>query len=91
MLSIKYNFGAKLATSEDENLLRQLDDAYTDTALVVNTKVSKIVANTDPSADNSVNKNFEIGDIWVNQTGQKVYMMTDRTTASAVTWTKFIG
>ena len=91
MLAIKYNFGDKLRATEDERLLRQLDDAYTDTALVVNTKVSKIVANTDPLSNNSVNKNFEIGDIWVNQTGQRVYMMTDRATASNVTWTKFIG
>ena len=83
-----FNWGSALQ-NENPNLTRQLSDAYNNTALVVNTKVSKYV--TDVAAPNTVtentaNKNLEVGDLWINSTANTAYIMTSRTTDLLVTW-----
>lgn len=74
-------------------LTRQLSEAYGSTARVVNTKISKYTTdgiqkpNVDPPASSDFNKNFEIGDIYVRTDTDSAWIMTSRTTSTAVTWT----
>jgi len=92
-LITNYNWGTALRNSNPE-LTRQLSDAYTDTAQAVNTKVSKYVTNgssrphANPPANSSLNKNFELADIYVRSDTNTAWIMTSRTTAEAVTWTQ---
>jgi len=88
-----FNWGAGLRNNNPE-LVRQLATAYSDTAQVVNQKVSKYFTdgiqkpNVDPPANSDFNKNFEICDTYVRTDTNTAWMMTSRTTATAVTWTK---
>lgn len=84
-----FNWGSALY-NQNPLLVRQLTDAYSDTAKVVNTKISKYVVEVDPPnpvTSNQANKNFEIGDIWVNKASDTAWIMTSRTTDLLVTWT----
>jgi len=91
-LITNYNWGTSLR-NENPELTRQLSQAYTDTALVVNTKVSKYTTDglqrphINPPANSDFNKNFEIGDIFVRTDTNAAWIMTSRTTANAVIWT----
>ncbi len=90
-LSNNFNWGKALFNDNPE-LTRQLAQAYTQTALIVNGKVSKYVTdgdqkpNVDPPANSDFNKNFEIGDIYVRIDTDSAWIMTSRTNANAVTW-----
>lgn len=84
-----FNWGNSL-NNDNPELTRQLSKMYTDIALVMNTKVSKYIAEVDPpnpATSNTINKNFDLGDIWVNKTSNKAWIMTSRTTDLLVTWT----
>lgn len=84
-----YNWGNALRNQNPE-LTRQLSTAYTNTATCVNTKVSKNVADIDPPnavTSDQVNKNYSIGDIWVNKTTDMAWIMTSRTSDVLVLWT----
>lgn len=87
-----YNWGSAIA-NQNPLLVRQLSEAYNDTALVVNTKVSRYVTDgvqrphMNPPANDQFNNNFEIGDIFVRTDTDQAWIMTSRTTANAVTWT----
>lgn len=88
-LPTRFNWGTALR-NENPELTRQLDDSYTDTALVVNTKVSKYITTSappNPATASTTNKNFELGDIWVDKAADLAYIMTSRTTDVLVTWT----
>lgn len=88
-----FNWGSSLRNSNPE-LTRQLSEAYNNTAQVVNQKITKYVTDglqkpdVDPPASSQFNVNFEIGDVYVRQSTNTSWMMTSRTTAKAVTWTK---
>jgi len=89
-LATNFNWGRSL---ENQNplLTRQLSEAYEKTARIVNTKTSKYLTNTDPpnaATPDQVNKNFELGDIWINTSSNNAWIMTSRTTDLLVTWTK---
>ena len=90
-LQQNYNWGNTLYNSNPE-LTRQLSNAYNDTALAINSKVSKYTTdglqrpNVDPPANSDFNKNFEIGDIYVRTDTDSAWIMTSRTTSNAVTW-----
>lgn len=87
-----FNWGTSLRNQNPE-LVRQLSTAYSDTAQVVNTKISKYTTDgiqrphVNPPANSDFNKNFEIGDIYVRTDADTAWIMTSRTTANAVTWT----
>jgi hypothetical protein len=91
-LITNFNWGSSLRNANPE-LTRQLADAYTSTALCVNTKVSKYVTDgvqrphANPPANSDFNKNFELGDIYVRSDTNAAWIMTSRTTSNAVTWT----
>lgn len=88
-----YNWGSSLRNSNPE-LTRQLAQAYSDTAAVVNTKSSKYVTdgnqkpNVNPPANSDFNKNFEIGDLYVRIDTNTAWIMTSRTTSNAVIWSQ---
>lgn len=88
-----FNWGGSLRNSNPE-LTRQLSQAYSDTALAINTKVSKYVTdgdqkpNVDPPATSDFNKNFDIADIYVRTDTDTAWIMTSRTSSTSVTWTQ---
>ena len=89
-LITNFNWGIALKNANPE-LTRQLSEAYTQTALCVNTKTSKYITTVDPPdpvTASTTNKNFEIGDFWVNTTSDTAWIMTSRTTDVLVTWTQ---
>ncbi len=94
-LQTTFNWGSGLRNDNPE-LVRQLASAYTNTALAMNTKVSKYVTDgiqkphANPPANSDFNKNFEIGDVYVRTDTDKAWMMTSRTTSNAVTWSVLI-
>jgi len=87
-----FNYGSAIR-NENPELARQLSEGYTQTALAVNTKISKYFtdgiqrAHVDPPASSDFNKNFEIGDVYVRTDTNTAWMLTSRTTSTAVTWT----
>lgn len=87
-----FNWGNSLRNANPE-LTRQLSEAYTQTALCVNTKISKYVTDgvqrphVNPPANSDFNRNFELGDIYVRSDTNSAWIMTSRTTSNAVTWT----
>jgi hypothetical protein len=91
-LITNFNWGSSLRNANPE-LTRQLSESYTQTALCVNTKVSKYVTDgvqrphANPPANSDFNKNFELGDIYVRSDTNSAWIMTSRTTSNAVTWT----
>lgn len=87
-LITNFNWGSSLR-NENPELTRQLSDAYTSTALVVNTKVTCYVTQlVDPPANSDFNKNFNIGDEYVRTDTDTAWKMTSRTSSTAVTWTQ---
>lgn len=87
-LNTRYNWGQTLSV-ENPDLYRQLNDVYSIIASNTNGKCNKASMLTAPQADNDVNKNYDIGDIWVNTQTNSAWIMTSRTTPTAVTWKQF--
>lgn len=87
-LITRYNWG-KATQNANPQLAKQLDEAYTDTALIVNTKTSKYIAEVDPpnnvTAD-AINRNFDLADFWVNKVSDNAWIMTSRTSDLIVNW-----
>lgn len=87
-LAVRYNWGSKLST-ENPELYRQLNDVYTEISTSSNGKVNKYVSDDQsPSASADINKNFDIGDILVRKDTNTAWIMTNRTSDIAVTWTQ---
>lgn len=81
-----FNWGSAIY-NKDPELTRQLSQAYTATASAVNSKVSRFVSpDANPPANDNFNKNWSIGDLYVRSDTNKVWVMTSRTTDTAVTW-----
>lgn len=85
-LVTNFNWGTALY-NENRELTRQLAEAYTNTAQVVNSKISKAVRTSDPPANDPFNRNYEIADIYVRTDTDTAWIMTSRTSSDAVTWT----
>jgi len=91
-LLTNFNWGTSIRNSNPE-LVRQLAEAYTDTAWAVNSKVSKYSTDgdrkphVDPPASSDFNKNFDICDIYVRTDTDTAWIMTSRTSSTDVTWT----
>jgi hypothetical protein len=87
-LSRTFNWGSKIQ-SMGNDLYNQLSKAYTDTSTVLNTKSSKLViSGSDAPANSQVNRNYDIGDLCVRTDTNKAWIMTNRTSDVAVTWTQ---
>lgn len=86
-LNTRYNWGETLS-DDNPDLFRQLSDVYGDIAQVSNGKTNKAIMTSDPQANSDVNKNYDIGDIWVNTSSDTAWILTSRSTAEIVTWTQ---
>lgn len=84
-LQKRYNYGTEIK-NVNETLYNQLNDTYFDIANAVNTKPNSHRDKVDAPADAQINKGFEIGDFWVNETTDTAWIMTSRTTPFKVTW-----
>ena len=83
-----FNWGRKIQEM-DSDLYNQLSKSYTDIVDVLNTKCSKrIISGQSPSASDQINRNYDIGDIWVRTDINTAWIMTGRTSDIAVTWTQ---
>lgn len=81
-----FNWGTRIREMGTD-LYNQLSKAYTDTSDVLNTKASKrVISNQNPPASDQVNKNYDIGDLWVRTDADTAWIMTSRTSDIAVTW-----
>lgn len=81
----RYNWGTEVKNI-NVTLYNQLSDSFTEIANVTNTKTSKYVTTTNPPADGQANLNFDVGDLWVNRSTDTAWIMTSRSTNTAVTW-----
>lgn len=84
-LTPRFNWGTEIKNI-NPTLYNQLNDSFSSTARIVNTKVSKNIATTNPPADDQINANFEEGDLWVNKSTDTAWILTSRTSNTAVTW-----
>ena len=81
----RFNWGTEIKNI-NPTLYNQLNDSFSSTARVLNTKISKYITNVNPPADDSINMNFEQADIWINEDTDNAWILTSRTTNTAVTW-----
>lgn len=86
-LPTRFNWGITIKNM-NPTLYNQLNDTYTDTARAVNAKVNKNINAKDPPANAAENAIFDIGDIWINTTSDRAWIMTSRQTNNQVTWTE---
>lgn len=87
-LPIKKNFGNEVAQVMPQ-LARQLDEMYTDIANALNLLVKKnVISGANPPANDQRNSFYSIGDITVRTDTNTAWIMTNRTTPNAVTWTQ---
>ena len=73
-------------SKENPDLYRQLNDVYTDISQNSNGKANRINMTQDPPTNSSVNKNFDIGDIWVRTDTDTAWMMTSRKSPEEALW-----
>lgn len=86
-LPLKKNFGGEIRELSPQ-LANQLDQMYTDIANALTYTVKKnILIGSDPAAVDQRNSFFSIGDIAVRTDTDRAWIMTSRTTPTAVTWT----
>ncbi len=82
----RYNWGSEIKNI-NPTLYNQLNDAYTISSRIINTKVTKNVTTVDPTADSVSNASYDIGDIWINTNSDSAWIMTSRQTNTQVVWT----
>jgi len=86
-LPLKKNWGDAF-TPENRELIRKLDEMYTDIANSIAPLVKKnVISGANPPANSQINSLFSIGDITVRTDTNQAWIMTSRTTPNAVTWT----
>jgi len=81
----RFNWGDEIK-NVNPTLYNQLQDSYTSTARVMNTKPSTYATTSNPPADAAINTNFNTGDFWINTSTNTAWILTSRTTNTAVTW-----
>jgi hypothetical protein len=86
-LPLYKNFGQEIKEISP-TLANQLSQMYTDIANALTFVIKKdVVTGADPAANAQRNSFFSIGDITVRTDTNAAWIMTDRTTPEAVTWT----
>ncbi len=80
-----YNFGDEVKNI-NSTLYNQLNETYSNTARVVNTKPTRNINKADPPSDDVANQSYDIGDFWINQMTNKAWILTSRTSNTAVVW-----
>ncbi len=86
-LPLYKNFGAEIRELSPV-LSNQLSQMYTDLANALSQCIKKnVISGANPPANDQRNSLFSIGDITVRTDTNAAWIMTNRTTANAVTWT----
>ena len=85
-LPLKNNFGSAVRELSPE-LFNQLDKMYSDIAnALIYTVKKNILTGSNPAAVDQRNSFFSIGDLAVRTDTNQAWIMTSRTTPTAVTW-----
>lgn len=85
-LPLKKNFGSAVRELSPE-LSNQLDKMYSDIAnALIYTVKKNILTGSNPAAVDQRNSLFSIGDLAVRTDTNQAWIMTSRTTPTAVTW-----
>lgn len=86
-LPLKKNFGSEVL-KEMPQLARQLDEMYTDISNAIQVQARRnVISGANPPANDPSNAIFSIGDITIRTDTNSAWIMTSRTTNTAVTWT----
>ncbi len=86
-LPLYKNFGSEIKELSP-NLANQLSQMYSDIANAISLGVKKnVISGANPPANDQRNSFFSIGDITVRTDTNAAWIMTNRTTPNAVTWT----
>lgn len=87
-LPLYKNFGSEIKELSP-TLANQLSQMYSDIANAIALGIKKnVISGADPAANDQRNSFFSIGDITVRTDTNTAWIMTNRTTSTAVTWTK---
>lgn len=87
-LPLYKNFGSEIKEISPV-LANQLSQMYSDIANALSVTIKKnVVSGADPAANEQRNSFFSIGDITVRTDTNTAWIMTNRTTPTAVTWTQ---
>lgn len=87
-LPVYKNFGNTVRGLSPQ-LANQLSQMYTDIANSFAQAIKKdVVTGADPAANDQRNSFFSVGDITVRTDTDTAWIMTSRTSPTAVTWTK---
>ena len=87
-LPLYKNFGSEIKELSP-TLANQLSQMYSDIANAIALGIKKnVISGADPAANDQRNSFFSIGDITVRTDTNTAWIMTSRTTSTAVTWTK---
>lgn len=86
-LPIYRNFGNEVV-EQLPNFARELDEMYSDISNALNNLVKKnILTGVNPQPDEQRNSFYSIGDVAIRTDNNTAWIMTSRTTPTAVTWT----
>lgn len=86
-LPLYKNFGSEIKELSP-TLSNQLSQMYTDIASALSLAIKKdVITGHDPLANDQRNSFFSIGDITIRTDNNTAWIMTSRTTPTAVTWT----
>ena len=87
VLPLYKNFGSEIKELSPV-LANQLSQMYSDIANALSLTVKKsVISGADPAANEQRNSYYSIGDITVRTDTNTAWIMTNRTTPTAVTWT----
>lgn len=87
-LPIYKNFGSEVRNLSPQ-LANQLSQMYTDIANSFSQAIKKdVISGADPAAVDQRNSFFSVGDITVRTDTNTAWIMTSRTSPTAVTWTQ---
>ncbi len=86
-LPLYKNFGSEIKEISPV-LANQLSQMYSDIANAISLGIKKnVISGANPPANDQRNSFFSIGDITVRTDTNAAWIMTNRTTPNAVTWT----
>lgn len=87
-LPITKNWG-QILVGQDPNLVRALDQFYTEVTLAINAATKKMILDgANPPANADINKLYTVGDLAIRTDNNTAWIMTSRSTNTAVTWTQ---
>ena len=82
----RFNWGSEVKNI-NETLYNQLNDSFYIISQAMFSKTTKAPMNSDPSSSSQANIGYDVGDVWINQSSNKAWIMTSRSTKTNVTWT----